>query len=427
MRAEYTFNGPILRVKFTPALDEGSENARGIEMVGTVLEIRLSSGMKAELIHKDHLALITILSVHPFVKSELYIDLEVSSDFAISTSQCVRYNVQFSGTNGEVYLPTERSKPCLAFSGGVDSTAALMLMPKNTVCAWLDRPQITERTLYNKTAAKHTMNFAQGLGYDVHKIYCDVEHLRKPVGFPVDLTSGIASVAIASQSDVDSIAFGMVMESAYRTGHAKFRDYPKSFHYKSWAPLFDSAKIPLYLPVGGISEVGTSTIVLNSEFNGESRSCIRGQWPEQCNNCWKCFRKTLVDNRILGSVTEEDSMQNWIKVREVKYKLKSWPVSHENVLAWALKGELVSGSTAKSLLARLEGSRRDLSLLEKWYPPSIDLIPEKYREEFKINVDKFLSQMTSAEIADTEGFDISDWLSSQDAADARDRFEEALS
>ena len=183
MRAEFTFNGPILRVKFTPALDEGSENARGIEMVGSVLEIRLSSGMKAELIHKDHLALITILSVHPFVKSELYIDLEVSSDFAKSTEQCVRYNVQFNGTNGETYSPTERSKPCLAFSGGVDSTAALMLMPKNTVCAWLDRPQITERTLYNKTAAKHTMNFAQGLGYDVHKIYCDVEHLRKPLGF----------------------------------------------------------------------------------------------------------------------------------------------------------------------------------------------------------------------------------------------------
>ena len=42
MRAEYTFNGPILRVIFTPALDERSENARGIEMVGYVLEIRLS-------------------------------------------------------------------------------------------------------------------------------------------------------------------------------------------------------------------------------------------------------------------------------------------------------------------------------------------------------------------------------------------------
>ena len=44
-----------------------------------------------------------------------------------------------------------------------------------------------------------------------------------------------------------------------------------------------------------------------------------------------------------------------------------------------------------------------------------------------MNVDKFLSQMTSAEIAETEGLDISDWLSSQDAADARDRFEEVLS
>ena len=401
--------------------------ARGIQMAHNQLEIRLTEGLDAKKIHNDHLALITILSVHPFVRNNLFMDLEVSSKFAKTVEKRFPYVINFTSTEGIEYVASEKSKPCLAFSGGVDSTAALMLMPNNTICAWLDRPQLTERTLYNKTAANYTMGYAKKLGYEVHKVYCDIEHIRKPVGFPVDLTSGMTAIAIASQRDVDSIAYGMVMESAYRTGHAKFRDYPRSFHYKSWAPIFSSAGIPLHLPVGGVSEVGTSKIVLESTFNGAARSCIRGEWPDPCNNCWKCFRKTLVDNRLLEIPSSESSMAEWVKVREVKYKLKSWPVSHENVLAWALKGPKVSGKTANSLLARLEGSRRDLKLLSRWYPPSIELIPEKYRESFKTRVSNYLETMSVDEIKQSESLDLSDWLGSDNAGLARENFEKIIS
>jgi len=426
MRAEYTTNGSVLKIYFSLQGEEGQEMARGIQMANNELEIRLTGDLDAKKIHNDHLALITILSVHPFVRNNLLMDLEVSSDFAKTVEDRFAYKINFTSTKGIAYVSSKDSKPCLAFSGGVDSTAALMLMPKNTICAWLDRPQLAERTLYNKTAAKYTMEYAKKLGYEVHKVYCDIEHIRKPVGFPVDLTSGMTAIAIASQRDVDSIAYGMVMESAYRTGHAKFRDYPRSFHYKSWAPLFAAAGIPLHLPVGGVSEVGTSKIVLESEFNGAARSCIRGEWPDPCNNCWKCFRKTLVDNRLLGIPSSESSMTEWVKVREVKYKLKSWPVSHENVLAWALKGANVSGATANSLLARLEGSRRELNLLSRWYPPSIELIPEKYRESFKLLISNYLETMSTDEITQSESLDISDWLGSDIAGLAREEFEKIV-
>ena len=426
MKTEYSTEGPILKVKFILENDDGKATSRGVSMVREVLEIRLNDSLNASKIHHDHLALITLMSVHPFVREVLKMDLKVSSDFAKVVQDMCPYKVEFKSTKGKAYTTNAKSKPCLAFSGGVDSTAALMLMPKNTVCAWLDRPQLTERTLYNKSAANSTMNFAEKSGFEVHKVYCDVEHLRNPVGFPVDLTSGMAAVAVASQRDVDCIAFGMVMESSYRTGHAKYRDYPRSSHYKTWGSTFAAAGIPLYLPVGGISEVGTSMIVLNSPFNGAARSCIRGEWPDQCNNCWKCFRKTLVDNRILEKPSTEESMALWITVREVKYKLGTWPVSHENVLAWALKGPYVSGKIAKNLLERLEGSRRDLDLLSRWYPPSIELIPEKYREEFIESVGNYLGTMSDSEVKDTEMLDIADWLSSKKADKARMKFDKIL-
>ena len=436
MKAEYSTDGPILKVKFHTEDDDGKETARRVSMVRDVLEIRLNENLLASKIHHDHLALITIMSVHHFVRKTLTMDLKVSSEFAKVIQNLCPYDVEFKSTKGKEYVPNPNSRPCLAFSGGVDSTAALMLMPKDTVCAWLDRPQLTERTLYNKSAANATMDFAEKSGFEVHKTYCDVEHLRNPVGFPVyegPISSSVTAVAIASQRNIDCIAFGMVMEASYknaefvyRTEHTKYRDYARSTHYETWKEMFAAAGIFLFFPVGGISEVGTSTIVLNSSFKGSVRSCIRGEWPDPCNNCWKCFRKTLVDNRILEKPVSDEMMASWIKVQGVKYKLGEGSGDFGNVLAWALKGPHVSGKIAKKLLERLEGSRRDLDLLSKWYPPSIELVPEKYRDSFIESVGKYLETMSDSEIKDSEMFDISDWLNSEKAAKARDEFDKIL-
>lgn len=425
VKATYYANGNILQIRFELENGEEAIEGRRRNMVRTEMEIRLPSKMNASDIHKDHLALITVLSVNPFVTKQLYMELEVSQEFAERLQIGCTYDLKFASKDGKPYNSTH-GRPCLAFSGGVDSTAALMLMPKSTVCVWLDRPDLEKRTLYNKTAARYTMQFSQKNNYETYEIYCDVEHLVSPVGFPVDLASGITAIALASLTNGNSIAYGMVMEAAYRTGHTKFRDYPRSRHYNTWNQAFAAAGIPLFLPVGGISEVGTSKIVLDSKFNGKARSCIRGEWPEQCNNCWKCFRKTMVDNRILSNKVQNDEMKIWMNVREVKYKLSAWPVSHENVLAWALKNPKLEGEIASSLLSRLEGSTRNLELLAKWFPPSIELIPVEFRGEFVKRVGTYIETMSDIEIAESESLDISEWLGSETGLNARAEFDDVL-
>ena len=51
-------------------------------------------------------------------------------------------------------------------------------------------------------------------------------------------------------------------------------------------------------PVAGISEVEQAAIQMNSSFYDYTRSCIRGKFPKPCLNCWKCFRKSMADNRL---------------------------------------------------------------------------------------------------------------------------------
>ncbi len=108
----------------------------------------------------------------------------------------------------------------------------------------------------------------------------------------------IPLVAIASQRNIDSIAFGTVMESAYRIGHEQARNYADSSHYRFWGRMFKAAGLPLFLPVSGVSEVGTSKIVSMSSFKEYTRSCIRGIWPNSCENCWKCFRKNMINQKL---------------------------------------------------------------------------------------------------------------------------------
>ena len=96
---------------------------------------------------------------------------------------------------------------------------------------------------------------------------CDVEYIREPLGFATDLVPSIPILALAASHNIDAVAFGTVMESAYRIGHEKARDYANSSHFRFWGRMFQAAGLPLYLPVSGVSEVGTSKIVLSSDFH----------------------------------------------------------------------------------------------------------------------------------------------------------------
>ncbi|MDA9722575.1 DUF6395 domain-containing protein, partial [Euryarchaeota archaeon] len=285
------------------------------------MKVDFEGDLRIDDIHPDHLALAIILSVNPFVGETLVINLPVSENFRTACNTITRYKLVFPKTTNTPYQPKPDSRPGLSFSGGADSTAALLLMPKNTLSVFMDRPLKKFRSLYNKSAAYATLDYAIKSGYEVKKIYCDVEYVRNPIGFPVDLTPSIPLVLMAEKYKIDSIGFGTVLESAYRVGHEHSREYSTSAHYRVWGKLFHAAGLPLYLPVSGVSEVGTSNIVLKSPFYDYTRSCVRGNWPRSCENCWKCFRKHMVENRLLSKKVDDTSMSKWLKVKEVKRKL----------------------------------------------------------------------------------------------------------
>ena len=417
MDVDFSQNRGRIKIAFSKHDGDGIYTPK-IKMNSDVVGCDFENKLQLNEIHQDHLALASILLANPFVSEELIIKGGMSERFFEATKKITKYKVKRPESFVKPYNSVENSRPSLSFSGGADSTAALLLMPKNTLSVFLDRPLKFGRSLYNKSAAYATIEHAKSEGYEVKKIDCDLEYIRTPIGFPTDLATSVPLVLMAAKENLDSVAFGTVLESAYRVGHETCRDYKQSGHYKVWGGLFEAAGIPLYLPVAGISEVGTSNIVMNSSFYDYTRSCIRGKFPKPCLNCWKCFRKSMVDNRLKNTKVSEREMKKWLKVREVKRKLTPHPISHENVLSWSLQGGNARGETKNLLMNRMEGKIRNMDFLTDWYSPSIELVPEEYREETTRNIHNYLVDMDEKYHTEITGHKMTEWLNSEEAKEA---------
>lgn len=392
MEATLEIEQTRINVEFLPSEDELSSIYS--EKMASVLQFSIAASEPVDfrLVHDDHLALIILLAAHPFAIGDLTIPLHVSPLFANACGVFTRYRPVFLSATNKPYTPRSGGRPGLAFSGGMDSTAALALLPPTTVPVFLDRPHRAKTTLYNKSAAKATLAFLEAKNIPNISLSTDVEFIRKPIGFPTDLASGIPAIALATHFNFDSIGYGTVMESAYRIGHKKARNYEHSPHYRLWSPLFSSAGIPLILPVAGVSEIGTSTIVHHSQYRDMARSCIRGQWPRRCDKCWKCFRKQLIDQAIKGRTMSDEEFRLAIQSKEVASKLSSEFISHENVLGWALE-KMERGTALDLLYQRLVASTYSLNHLNSFYPSSVNLIPPKYRLHVLEQLRNYLPEM----------------------------------
>ena len=363
-------------------------------------------------VHPDHLALVSIMLCSPFCRGKLTLPFGISRRFYESTKVFSRFKVEPENTEVEPYECPDSSRLALAFSGGVDSTAALALMPENTVCVFLDRP-IKGRTLYDKDAQYYICEQLIGMGREVLTIKSDLEYIRNPVGFPVDVANSSPAILIAQKMGFNSIAFGTILESAYGIGSKKYRDYSSGGHHRTWGGLFKGAGIPLNLVVAGISEVGTSKINARHPFGSISQSCIRGKRKDPCKNCWKCFRKILLDKIIREEEIEDSLLDELFSIKEAKHFLGSFPIKHENTLTWITSRYSGQHELMLHLKRRVRGDKIPLDWLEFWNPESATLIHQTCREWVTKKIVSEIGEMNSEMIEEMKQWDMKEMLESE--------------
>ncbi len=408
MKIQFEQNERKVSFFFSLGDGEGGSNSRGVSLAKNECFFQLPPSCNTSRLHPDLIGLCALMLVNPFVKTKITLNIPVSNYFASFVSE--NFNLEFTNVDSSLERKpvNDSGVPALAFSAGVDSFAALLSMPDNVKPVFMNMAIPNgHKSMYSAESAKHAISHLRSEGRAVETLDSDMEFIRKPIGFPTDVSNAIPAILTSEHFNINSIAYGTILESAYRVGGSGlYVDYVGRQHYKQWFKGFEIAGLPMNWPVAGLSEVGTSKLLANSEYRNLAQSCIRGTAMSPCRNCWKCFRKRLLETALLkGKVTDED-LVGLIEIPEAQKHLLKMPIKHQNVIEYIVS-KYEGSNISMNLLAEKVGVH-DCDFLEKWYSPAEELTFAPYRELTRSFMSKSLGVMTKSEEEKLEAYKIPD-------------------
>tara|TARA_B100000401_G_C52191988_1_gene432821 strand:+ start:56 stop:517 length:462 start_codon:yes stop_codon:yes gene_type:complete len=133
--------------------------------------------------------------------------------------------------------------------------------------------------------------------------------------------------------------------------------------------------------------------------------------------CWKCFRKGLLNSALGNEMIESSEMGDIIPSNEIRSKLSSKPISHENVLEYSLQRIKTGQNKFLGLLKNRVDRGSHLDFLECWYSPSLEFVPKKYRREVRENIFNYLNPMSDEDLLLVSDWNMKEFIDSEDVRD----------
>lgn len=255
------------------------------------------------------------------------------------------------------------TKTGLSFSGGADSTAAMLLLPKDTILYYHERIN-DKQSIMNQANQLYMM---KNMDRNVYCIKSNHENIRtyfdKYIGFTTDYACMVGLILMADFLDLKNVATGTILGSTYVYKGYSYIDYFKSDKCKRWIKIFKQAGLNLIMPVACCSEVITNKIVNKSKYKDLSYSCLRGILGESCDSCYKCFRKNLLNG-----------FESSYSVEVIK-NLRIRPLHQGDALIY--------GANKYNLDHVIFNEYKDLDMgwMERYYEKALELVPEELRSE----------------------------------------------
>lgn len=284
-------------------------------------------------------------------------------------------------------------RPGLAFSGGIDSAAAVALMPKSTVLIYNERSSIPGK-LDHTNALRFFEELGQSEQREVIRVKSNHESIRmrdgKMAGFSTDYACAVQVILLADYFGLDSIGTGMPLENTYLWHGYKYRDFGETWFWTHYSKIFEDVGLPLYQPVAGCSEIVNMQIVEQMKWIGFAQSCLRSNTPGNvCGRCWKCFRK----NSLLGIPFKlEGEIETFLAKRPLKqaastlYSIQQGGVSEKGIKIAERFPDL------NPLLAI------DFDFLNRYLPTASELLPARYRDYTTERLTQYSQPMLASDI-----------------------------
>jgi len=420
MEVSYKYHDGFLEMHFGLAEGEGvsKKMAKGnyVRMNDPHCRFRMPDGWNLESIHPDLLALAVIYLIYPYTNKEIKLSLGISQDFADLCKQIIHKTVGPVDPKISARKAGKDAKVALAYSGGMDSTAALAILPKDTYLFLVDREK-TERIsrMYNKTSMYYAYDALQKAGRVTYKMLTDFEsRLRNPIGFPTDMVCMVPCILLADFYPTNTIAAGMILESSYKIGHEQYVDYPNSWHYRTWGKLAEGVDLPFSLVTAGLSEVATSLVVKRAGYEDIAQSCGEAELHKPCMRCAKCVRKVMLDDALTYGEVREETVSHFMKTPTGRKIITGDHIHHQDVMMYTTSHYHGQNKGMQLFKKRIGADKINVDWLEKWYAPSIEVVAEPYRQYVKEQIQKYVGTMNEKEQALVESWNIESFMSREE-------------
>jgi hypothetical protein len=244
----------------------------------------------------------------------------------------------------------------VAFSGGVDSAAALRLLPDPVpIYTEVARPGGLHQIENALLAVEEVGGISVVSNYDELP-----QHYGKRRGYFGTGGFTITGVLFSDYLNLRTICDGNVLETVYlhsSNGHGT------KYNERDFSPVLDAfatAGLEYCMPCAGLTEVSTTRIAAGYRY---AMGCMRGTGGKPCDACLKCFRKRALQGDPLPSN------------REVEKKLSGDVIPMLPSLLWARDNRGLKHRV-------LENVSRNISWVDQWYGDALRFIPEHLRDYF---------------------------------------------
>lgn len=300
------------------------------------------------------------------------------------------------------WIPSRKAgwRPGLAFSGGIDSVASMLLMPQDTALVY-NRRDGFKSNINHTNADRLFDHMLEEYGRPVIQIPSNHEIIRKyhgkGAGFSTDYACAVQVILLADYLQLDSIGTGMPLENTYLFHGHRYRNFGASWFWRHYSEIFKNIGLSIYQPVAGCSEIINQQIVTENNLFDYAQSCLRSDQPgKPCESCWKCFRK----NTLSGY---DFNFSN-----EISTFLKKRPLKQAASTLYSIKK--LSGGKYEQILQSFQDLDDlldiDFSFLEHYHADGLKLLPSKYRRFTSNRLEQYAKSMSSEQFAQLASVDM---------------------
>ena len=360
------------------------------ELTGSSFYVVMPDGFNLKDTHSDLLGLGLIVLLDVFVGEKLQLDRGVSQALHDAYYKATGKKILPIDDNLESRTAPSDSRPALAYSGGVDSTAAMAIMPDDTAAVFVDRTE-REGQLYNKTAAHQSCQALRDVGKTVYMAETDLEYIISPHTFAHPLAPGLPAIFAADYFKFNTIAFGNILENIYGLTSNSFSAKTASLMFDS---VFAAANLEASHVTAGLTEHATAKIVAESEYDGLAQSCMYGEsLGEICLDCMKCFRTVLQDDIRQRSEAKSADIDNIMHSTAAEQSFGKMPLIMQSSYMYLTQKTHSNHPMVKLLRKKIGATHRNTSWMDHYYKPALELVHQKYRKTIEKNISNHIPPM----------------------------------